>query len=368
VTPPAPPVTSPAPAVTPPPAPPVTPTSPPSASTPPRPPVPATASRVVPWPAPRPALEDPLPPSAAELAAFRNVVEDEDVLKIPPCARAGLATTGCRDPMSYLTSNESLQHVWLPYITNLGGGFVGLGSDQVYSFIAAARSRWAWLFDYDPAVVRVHKIVQAMLREHDTPDAFVAAFDKKSAPTTRERLKAVLGADPELPAIVALFDEARPKLFAHYLSRKDTGRRFGWLNDAERYRYVRLLVQQGRIQALKGNMLTDKALPAIAASARALHVPVRIYYPSNAEEMWAFTPQYRKNVTGFPFDEQSVVLRTLFNKKGPWDEERKYWHYVAHRGLDAQQLLADDSWTSTRALMRRRRPTPEPILSVIGFP
>ena len=169
-------------------------------------------------------------------------------------------------------------------------------------------------------------------------------------------------------AIVALFDEARGRLFSHYLSRKLSGSRFGWLNKADRYRYVRLLLQQGRIQSIKGNMLTDKALPSIAASARALNVPVRIYYPSNAEEMWAFTPQYRKNVAGFPFDEQSVVLRTLFNKKGPWDDEHKYWHYVVHRGLDAQQALADEKWTTTRALMRLRRSTAEPILSAIGFP
>lgn len=329
---------------------------------------PAPARRPVAYPAPLPALEDPATPTAAELAAFRGVIEDEDVLKIPPCKRAGLATTGCRDPMSYITSNESLQHVWLPYITNLGGGFVGLGSDQAYSFIAAARSRWAWLFDYDPAVVRVHKIVQALVREHETPDAFVAAFDKKSAPMTRERLKAVLATDPEVEAIVVLFDEARGRLFSHYMSRKVSGSRFGWLNKPDRYRYVRLLLQQGRIQSIKGNMLTDKALPSIAASARALGMPVRIYYPSNAEEMWAFTPQYRKNVAGFPFDEQSVVLRTLFNKKGPWDDEHKYWHYVVHRGLDAQQTLSDEKWTTTRELMRLRRSTAEPILSAIGFP
>ena len=38
----------------------------------------------------------------------------------------------------------------------------------------------------------------------------------------------------------------------------------------------------------------------------ALGVSVRVYYPSNAEEMWKFTPQYRTNVTSMPFDEQSV--------------------------------------------------------------
>jgi hypothetical protein len=331
-------------------------------------PGPRPGPRPVQAPAALPPLPDPTPPTATELAAFQAVVEDEDILKIPPCKHTGMATTDCRDPMSYITSNEGLQYVWLPWIANLGGGFVGLGSDQAYAFIAHARSRWAWLFDYDPAVVRVHKILQTLVKEHDTPDAFVAAYDKKNAPLTRERLKALLAGDPEIDAVLELFDRARGRLHGHYLGKKVSGSRFGWLNDLERYRYVRLLLQQGRIRSLKGNMLTDKVLPSIAASARSLGVPVRIYYPSNAEEMWKFTPQYRKNVGGLPFDAQSIVLRTLFNKNGPWDDEHKYWHYVAHRGLHAQQMLADDKWTSTRMLMRQRRPTKEPILSVIGWP
>jgi hypothetical protein len=325
------------------------------------------AGAAVAAPTARPAIADPAPPTASELAAFNHVVQDDDILKIPPCRRAGMATTDCRDPMSYLTSNEGLQYVWLPWIENLGGGFVGLGSDQDYSLIAAARSQWAWLFDYDPQVVRVHKIIQTLVKEYDAADGFVAAFDRKNSPLTHERLKERLAGDPDAADIVKLFDFARGRLHAHFLSRRFGGARFGWLNDAERYRYIRLLVMQGRIQSIKGNMLTDKALPSIAASARALGVPIRVYYPSNAEEMWKFTPQYRANVAGFPFDEQSVVLRTLFNKAGPWDDQHRYWHYVVHRGVVAQRTIADEKYTGTRMMMRDRRPTKEPIVSAIGF-
>jgi hypothetical protein len=326
-----------------------------------------TAAAVVSSPAPRPMPPDPSPPTAGERAAFQDIVHDDDILQIPPCRRPGMATTGCRDPMSYLTSNEGLQSVWLPWIENLGGGFVGVGADQTYSLIAAARSRWAWLFDYDPQVVHLHRVVQTLVAEHDRADDFVASFARRHAPLTRERLKARLAGDPDVDAIVDLFDAARARLFTHYTARRYAESPLGWLNDDGRYRYIRLLVVQGRIQSIKGNMLTDKALPAIAASARAVGVPVRVYYPSNAEEMWRFTPQYRANVAGFPFDDQSIVLRTLFNKKGPWDDQHRYWHYVVHRGLAAQQTIADASCPSTRAMMRDRRRTAEPILSAIGF-
>ena len=52
----------------------------------------------------------------------------------------------------------------LQLIRNVGGGYTGLGSDQNYSLIAAARSRWAWLFDYVPHVVRLHRLVMEVIR------------------------------------------------------------------------------------------------------------------------------------------------------------------------------------------------------------
>jgi hypothetical protein len=327
-------------------------------------------ARVVRPPPLRPRPAEPAPPTETERRTFRTLVVDDDVQRIPPCGRAGLATTACRDPMSYLTSNERRQDVWLPFITNVGGGFVGVGADQAYALAAAARSEWVWIVDYDVQVVRLHRLVQVLIAEAETPDAFVALFRRSAAATTRARLKRLLADDADGVAVVRLFEQARPRLLEHYRRQQvdAVSPDFGWLNDPGRYVFVRRLVEQGRVTAVAGNLLTDKTLPAIAAAARALRVPIRLYYPSNAEEMWSFTPQYRSNVLALPFDEQSVVLRTLFNKRGPWDDVHSYWHYVVHKGIDVHQTLADEHWRSVRDLMRRRRPTAEPILSAIGFP
>jgi hypothetical protein len=331
--------------------------------------LPPTSAGKATVPVVRPALSWPEPPSDAERSAFRNIVEDTDVARIPPCRRAGLATTDCRDPMSYLTTNERLQAVWLPFIENLGGAYMGVGADQSYSFIAAARSRWAWIFDYDPQVVRLHRLVQALVREAETPDAFVAFFSKSFAAVTRERLRRLFEESDERDAIVELFNHSRASLASHYRGQLTHAQSpMGWLNSDERYTYVRRLIQQGRVMAVKGNLLTDKLLPSVAAAARALDTPVRIFYPSNAEEMWKFTDQYRSNISTLPFDDKSVILRTLFNKRGHWDAQRAYWHYVVHHGLDAQRRIVDPRVTTTHHLMRARRPTAEPVLSAIGFP
>jgi hypothetical protein len=310
----------------------------------------------------------PPPPSAEELATFRDVVADTDVL--PLCAEVAHASTTCRDPASYIISNEIRQFVWLPFVANTGGAYVGVGADQGYALVAAARSRWAWFIDYDPQVVRVHRLVQALAKDSDSAATFLSAFSAKQAKETAARLRQLLADDPDQKAIVALFVRARERFEWNF--RRQTGKladpAFGWLNSEERFQYVKTMMQQGRILAMPGNLLTDKALPSIAAAARRLGEPVRVYYPSNAEEMWAFTPQYRKNVAALPFDERSVILRTLYNKGGTWDAQKKYWHYIVHHGPAAQTMMADPTVPGTRAMMRFRRPTAEPILSAIGFP
>lgn len=303
-----------------------------------------------------PKLEaDPTAPTKGELERFRKVTEDTDVLRIPACGREGEAQHTCRDPHSYLISNEPNQHVWHKYIENIGGGYVGIGADQAYSIIGAARSRWAWLFDYDPAVVRLHYVLRAVVLSAETPQAFVEAFSAGRFKETRDIIVKSFD-DAVFPGSQALeqserkvtestFKMARGALYDEYVKalKPQAATTYGWLRNADHYRYVRLLHQQGRIVILKGNLLTDKAMPSISKSARSLGAPVRIFYSSNADDQWPLTPQYRSNVVGLPFDDRSVVLRTIYprNKPGlkvaPWD-------YTVHAGLDAQRRLSHAGW------------------------
>jgi formylglycine-generating enzyme required for sulfatase activity len=321
---------------------------------------------------PLPALAEPSPPTAEELAMFRDVVQDDDILKIEPCVRRGMARLDCRDPMTYIKSNETMQRVWLPYIQNLGGGYVGLGADQSYSFIAAARSRWAWIFDYDPAVVRLHTIIRVLVSTFPARREFAEAFAPRQLPQTRKLLREALAEDPnEQRAVDEVLRNVRHRVYWYYVNEskpRANGSTFGWLRSDESYAYIRTLLAQGRIIAIKGNMLTDKALPSVARSARALGVPVRIYYPSNAEEQWRLTPQYRANVAGFPFDERSVILRTQIGRRFRDDESDSYWHYIVHAGLDAQRRIVLPGYTSVTHFMADHLNTEEELLSVIRLP
>ena len=302
---------------------------------------------------------DPKPPSEEERAKAFAVVEDTDVFEIPLCGRVGKARVDCRDPMSYIKSNEVLQYLFGDAIKNVGGGYVGLGADQGYSYIAQARSQWAWLFDYDPTVVRLHHVLRAVVKRAPTREDFVAAFTDKQVKVTRAAIEEEWASLPkeERAAISGVFERARRQLWANYARQLKPARwtqGFGWLQTDENYRYVRLLFEQGRIIAVKGNMLTDKALPSIARAARSLGVPIRVYYPSNAEEQWKqLPPQYRENVRQLPFDERSVILRTLISRK--FHKSDSYWHYIVHGGLHAQEHLALPGYANVWSFMEDRQ-------------
>jgi hypothetical protein len=274
--------------------------------------------------------------------------------------------------MTYVLTNEYAHHVWEPYIRNVGGGYVGVGADQNYTLIAIARSQWVWLFDYDPKVPILHKLIQTIALECETPQEFFRSFSEWNWKTTRKMIQEKFQDQPkERRDLTRMLRVARKVLFRHYRRSQRPCRgpkkAIGWLRNPEHYRYIRLLFQQGRVQAINGNMLTEIAMPSIAESARHLGVPIRIYYPSNAEENWTLSRQYRKNVMGLPFDERSVVLRTRYSKS--WEGKAQgMWHYIVHGGTAFQQGLKNKGFRHVRWFMEDRLPTSIPYLSVIRLP
>jgi hypothetical protein len=324
---------------------------------------PASATR-----APLAAPPKPAAPSAEQRAAFLAIKEDN--LDIPECEEAGRSHLDCRDPRSYLKTNEPLIGVVLPYVKNRGGGYTGVGSDQNYTLIAAARSQWVWLFDYDEHVVNWHKVLRALILAADTPAAFVAFFDESNLKAGKEAIARVYDKRAQRRILQRLYRGAAPPLARHYRRlATDPDQAYSWLGDAKAYGIIRRLYQQGRIQAFKGNMLEKHTMTSIGKSAKKLGVPIRVYYPSNAPEFWELTEQYRKNVWSLPFDDHSVVVQTISGKSMKTGFGQKgYWHYNVQHGLQQQALLKRRGITRHRQLLYHRVKTDSPELTLTGMP
>ena len=328
----------------------------------------------------RPPAPQPLPEDLRRqlLALDHDPIEDKPICDEevratwgPSLARGGRATTTCRDPFPYVKANEGRTHVWAPFISNLGGAYLGVASDQNYSLIAAARSELAFLMDYDPRVVALHRRLRALILHSETPDAFIARFAPEAQRESLALLEQVYPDAPDLSALKAGFRANRDELHLYYQAQLDRPPRdqpvdFGWLQP-EHYAYIRALYQQDRIIPVKGDLMGSRTITAVSAAARATGLPLRVVYLSNAPTAWGgqITPGYRSNLLALPLDERSVVLQTT---NGGGFRQNGYWHYNIHAGLHLQRLLARPGYDTVLKTLGERIPTPDGDVTITALP
>jgi hypothetical protein len=244
---------------------------------------------------------------------------------------------------AYIFSNEWFHYAYMPYLKHRGGAYVGVGSDQGFTFIAAARSEIAWLIDYDPTVVRINKIHRTFIEASPTRAGFLELWHwthKKRATKMLERRFGKRSKDAR--AVLSTYNWARKKLVWYFNRVKETGKKrtHHWLHTKQSYRYVRQMMLAKRVRIIRGNLLADRTLVGIGKAARELEIPVRVLYLSNAEEYWRYPQQFRVNMRSLPVDKHSVVLRTRYSKtwKGP---TLGRYRYIVQAARDFQKRVAD---------------------------
>ncbi len=326
----------------------------------------------------------PLEPPPAELLERFGRIQEDPVEDKPLCENeGGFAGTDCRDPYSYVRGNEPRGHLFRPYIRNLGGGYVGVASDQNYTYVGAARSEWAWFMDYDPNVVRVHLVNQALIKASPTPAEFVERYAPDAEEESLALIRAEFAHEPDrIPRLERHYRVFRPRLYAWYQDqlappRDSTGLGntkveagppdWGWLRNPASYQHLRTLFLQGRARAVKGDMLGTVTMREIGAAAREMGVPIRIYYTSNAPCAWGseLPLDHRLNVLALPMDDESVVMQVLGFKTGFGQDG--YWHYHVSGGAEIQARLSRPGFHNMWPLVHERIPADDPDLTVMGL-
>lgn len=268
-----------------------------------------------------------------------------DVLDKKFCSKPYLSPADCRDPVSYIKSNESRNYLFAPYIKNLRGGYIGVAADANYSYISYAKSEWVFLMDFDPVILNLHRTIRAFVKESPTVKDFLDQWHSSNKQSVNI-LEKYYVYNSDFSTLKSLFLKNRAVLYEHYksisLPSKENGD-FGWLRNPENYEYIRHLYLNDRISIHGGDLLKDKTLYNIGEAAKQLGIKIRVFYPSNAEEFWEFSENYKRNILNLPFDEASVVLRTVH--EFPWHVNDRtggstgFWHYVVHGALNYQKYL-----------------------------
>ena len=253
----------------------------------------------------------------------------------------------------YLASDEWNVHLFIQDIENLGGAYVGVGTDQAYLFIGWQKPEYAWLVDYDPWVVALHRAYGVFFDKAETPEEFRAFLSTKSLDGTEALLREQFAGDKDAHLIRLAFRKARRRAASRLqkLQEQLDGLGIkGFINDQDTYDAVRTRVRAGKVRPMLANLLETKGLRGIGAAAKALDVPIRVLYLSNAEEYWKYTDNYRQNIAGLPFDERSVVLRAISSQPKNND-----YHYFVQGALNYLTWLAEPRIDSVFYVARRRR-------------
>ncbi len=283
----------------------------------------ATEPANAPAPAPQPtttAQPAPEPKLTTEqrLAIFHGSQEDAATDRF-------LGTTKELEGKHYLACNEKTLQIFEPHFRNLGGGYIGVGSDQAYLFIGWMRPEFAWLIDYDPSVVAIHQVYRAFFDTAENPDEFLTLWTKDGRTAGKQAIASHVDDPAETKKLQKLYLVNRGWIHRRLQAvrkRMTNDEVDTYLNDPETYQYVRTFLAERRARPMLSNLLTaDGGLQGIAEAARTLEVPVRLLYLSNAEQYWdRYSDAFRQNVAILPFDDRSLVARTLLT----WAKNQDY--------------------------------------------
>ena len=217
----------------------------------------------------------------------------------------------------FLRSDERHPELFRESIENIGHTYIGIGTDQGYVFIGWQRPSLAFLVDYDPWVIVLHRIYMAIFKVCEDSSCMMKYFDDRDFGL--EFLKTI----PELSdkTTQTVFKEAhRGVTYSLSAIRRMKVKTF--MNDPETYQYIRNLILNGRLKTFQANLLGDKAFASIQSTLNQLNASVGVLYLSNAEQYWAYTEQFKTNMLGLPYSDNALVIRTIATK--PFNQDYRY--------------------------------------------
>jgi hypothetical protein len=225
----------------------------------------------------------------------------------------------------YVVSNED--HAWLFHRAqaDLGGVLVGVGTDQIYLYAGWFKPQVVVPMDFDVVVADLHRLYGELFKRSKTPAELIAWWDAGRKAQVRALIDETFP-DQALRARVRTAYNLGQRLIGARLQR--LVRKFNhqkvptFLNNQTQFDFVRQLHVDGRVFPVRGDLTADRTMKSIGDASRKAGLPVRLLYLSNAEQYFPWTQQYRDNILGLPFDDQSVVLRTL-----P-DGKKGYYYFV----------------------------------------
>src|SRR5688572_7907805 len=277
-----------------------------------------------------------------------------------------ISETGGNFPQQFMSNEDSAQFVVpsLKQATKPGGVYIGVGSEQNFTYIAAIRPRLAFVIDIRRDNVFEHLMYKALFELSENRADFISRLFARQRPdglNAGTGVKALFDAyrtneaDPSLyeenlravldrltkehgfplteadrvavtqalnafrtagPYSLKGFGDTTNPTYAELMSATDlTGNLQSYLASEENYRIVRDLQRQNLIVPVVGDFAGDKALVEIGRYVRDRGAIVNTFYVSNVErylfEQGVRGKQFYANVSTLPADASSTFIRAV---------------------------------------------------------
>lgn len=277
-----------------------------------------------------------------------------------------LSEPGGRFPQQFMSNEDSAQFVipFLRVMTRPGGIYVGVGSEQNFTYIAAVEPRLAFIVDIRRDNMLEHLMYKALFELSDNRADFISRLFSRKRPagvdTTKgvkplfesyrsvdpdpayyqANVRAVLDrltknhgfslTDADRQSITQALDAFRTAgpfslkgfgdttnpTYAEMMSETDLdGLAQSYLASENNFRIVRELERQNRIIPVVGDFAGNKAIPGIAQYLRGRGATVNTFYVSNVErylfEQGEHGRQFYSNAATLPADASSTIIRSV---------------------------------------------------------
>lgn len=260
----------------------------------------------------------------------------------------------------YWVSNEYSHFLFRDTIANVGGAYMGVGTDQNYLLAGWARSELIIMLDFDGEIARAHDLYGIAFREATTPDEFLSIWSDDGEKRFADLVPTYYPDDAERQRLLLrAYEWGGTTIYARL---RRIIRQYGengiptFMTSQEDYDYLRNLWLNNRVFAIRGDLTGSLAIQDAAHLLRRHNIPMRVLYTSNAEQYFTFTAEFRRNMLVLPFDEQSWVVRTRPITAWGLAPDDDY-HYNVQGGLNFQLWMRGSSVSDCQRLMRNRSQT-----------
>jgi len=240
----------------------------------------------------------------------------------------------------YPTSNERRIDLFYPFIKDKKGGYIGVGTDQNLTFIAWAKSDYAYLMDFDWVVIYVNRLHLLFIKNSENFQDFKKLWSKKNQKYTIEKIKESIQNQEEQKKYLYAYNIALPYVQERFRDLEYMSKNFNFTsfhNNPEDFEYLKKMVNENKIYPVLGDINGTITFRKISEASKNLCVPIHIVYLSNAEEYYRYPNSFRDNIINLNYDKEALIIRTVTTgaKQFGYPEGEKYLEIPFHYNIQS---------------------------------